>query len=904
LQTTDDHPAVPSRLDAPSDPAADAERAMPNTPSTPAERAAPGAADEPSRGGRPPHGGRPVGQKRRTRTRKARKDRRQGAFFGIVGTFSRIVASPLALPLDAALFGAIGVSVLLYSINDDLPSVDALQEVSYEEPLRIYSADGSLMAEYGVQRRRAVEFEDIPTDLVNAFLAAEDSRFYDHAGIDLIGLGRAAYAVAQAGEATQGGSTITMQVARNFFLTPEKTVKRKLTEILLAMRMETTLEKNDILELYLNKIFFGNRAYGISAAAELYYNKTLDQLTLPEMAMLAGLPKAPSANNPLADPERARERRDWILDRMLQLGYIDEVDHSMAWVSPVTATAYTAPVEFPAGYAAEMARQFIVERFGETEAYKRGLKVTTTIDENLQTESDNALRRALDAYNTRHGYHGPEDQLENVADMTTAELDEYLAGRPVVPERPVGVVTEAGPGAAKVYLGDGETLELKLWQVNHMRRYVNENAKGPRQGRVDRVVAAGDVIRLRKNEKDSWILTQVPTVGGALVGLSPMDGAIRAVSGGYEFDWSKFNRVTDARRQPGSTFKPFVYAAALGKGYTPASLVSDTQKSFGRWKPKNADGKYMGTIRMRVALAKSRNLAIVNLIDRMGIDYTRDFLQRFGYPMDETPRNYALALGAGTSTPLQLAVGYAVFANGGYKVEPYVVQRIEDVAGNLLFEAKPPRACESCWLEPRKGEAEVLGLDEADSPLAQQVLDPRIAYNMDSMLKDVITDGTARRALQLRRSDLAGKTGTTNESRDSWFAGYSPALVTVAWMGMDDNRPLGAGEWGGTAALGMWVDFMADAMQDEPIAQIKRPEGMVAVRINPATGVASRGGGLVEYIRDEYQLMTLGPEPVKFAAAAGGSPSAAGARRSSSPSPSASRSAPRRSAPRVMDELF
>jgi penicillin-binding protein 1A len=694
-----------------------------------------------------------------------------------------------------------------------------------------------------------------------------------------------------------------MQVARNFFLTPEKTVKRKLTEILLAMRVETSLSKEEILELYLNKIFFGNRAYGISAAAEFYYSKTLDELNLAQMAMLAGLPKAPSASNPLADPERARERRDWILDRMLELGYVDAVDHSMAWVSPVTATAYVAPIEFRAGYAAEMARQAMVERFGQEQAYQLGLKVTTTIDEKLQTESDRALRRGLMAYNRRHGYHGPEDQLEDVAAMTDAQLDEYLSTRPEVPDLPVGVVTEAGASRAKVYLGGGETRELALWQVNHMRRYINENARGGRQGRVDRVIATGDVIRMRQNDKGSWILAQVPTVGGALVGIAPSDGAIRAISGGYAFEWSKFNRVTDARRQPGSTFKPFVYAAALGKGYTPASLVSDTQTSFGRWKPKNADGKYMGTIRMRIALAKSRNLAIVNLINRMGIDYSRDFLQRFGYTMEDLPRNFGLALGGGSSTPLQLATGYAVFANGGYKVEPYIVQRIEDAQGNLLYAAEPPRACVSCWLESRDGEAEVLGLDEAGSPLAQQVLDPRIAYNMDSMLKDVIKTGTARRALQLKRSDLAGKTGTTNESRDSWFAGYSPELVTVAWMGMDDNRPLGAGEWGGTAALGMWIDFMADALEDEPIARIKRPEGMVAVRVNSATGAATSGGGVLEYVRSEYQLMTLGPEPVKYAAAAGsGSSSGRAASRSRSSAPQ--RSAPRRSAPRVMDELF
>ncbi|MGD9298141.1 MAG: PBP1A family penicillin-binding protein [Thiohalocapsa sp.] len=805
-----------------------------------------------------------------------------------------------------ALLGLIGGALLLYSVYDELPEVDALLEVKLEEPLRIYTANGSLMAEYGVKRRRAVAFEDIPPDLINAFLAAEDSRFYEHRGIDLIGLARAAYAVAQAGEATQGGSTITMQVARNFFLTPEKTVKRKLTEILLALRMETVLSKEQILELYLNKIFFGNRAYGISAAAEFYYSKRLDKLSLPQMAMLAGLPKAPSASNPLADPERARERRDWILDRMLALGYIDTLEHSMAWVSPVTAEAYVAPVEYPAGYAAEMARQAIVNRFGKEDAYRLGLKVTTTIHEKLQTESDRALRRGLMDYNRRHGYHGPEDQLEDLGAMSEPELDEYIAQRPVVPELPVGIVLQAGASSAEVYLGGGETRELRLWQVNHMRKYINENAKGGRQGRVDRVIAAGDVIRMRQNNKGSWILAQVPTVGGALVALSPTDGAIRAISGGYDFDWSKFNRATDARRQPGSTFKPFVYAAALGKGYTPASLVSDTQRSFGRWKPKNADGKYMGTIRMRVALAKSRNLAVINQLDRMGIDYTRDFLQRFGYSREDMPRNYALALGAHSSTPLQLAAAYAVFANGGYGVEPHIVQRIEDANGNLLFDTKAPRACVSCWLESAEDEAPALGLEEAGSPLAPQVLDPRIAYNITSMLQGVVTDGTARRALQLGRTDIAGKTGTTNESRDSWFAGYNPRLVAIVWMGMDDNRPLGSGEWGGTAALGMWVDFMADALDDEPIATIKRPEGMVPVRVSSATGRATSGGGVLEYIRSEYQDMTLGPNPVKYAAASG-TRSRSASRGSSGRSGSSSgsrRSAPRRSAPRVMDELF
>ena len=501
--------------------------------------------------------------------------------------------------MDLALLGVAGAAVVLSVMVQDLPEVDALLEVKFEEPLRIYTAEGSLMAEFGVQRRRAVDFDDIPPDLVNAFITAEDNRFFDHIGFDLIGLARAAYAVVQSGSASQGGSTITMQVARNFFLTPEKTVKRKLSEILLALRVESALTKEEIMELYLNKIFFGHRAYGISAAAELYYGKTLDQLTLAEMAMLAGLPKAPSANNPLIDPERARERRDYILSRMLELGFIDEERYAAAVESPLTAVAYTAPIEFRAGYVAEMARQEIVERFGEEGAYSLGLRVTTTIEEKLQAESDRSIRRALMAYNKRHGYHGPEATIDNVAELSAQQLDELLAERPEVPELAAGIVTSATASSAEVYLGAGVTETLKLSQVNWARRYKTENWRGPKPRRVTDAVAVGDVIRLRRDDKGNAILAQVPTVGGALVALSTADGAIRSLSGGYEFEWSKFNRAADAKRQPGSTFKPFVYAAALGKGYTPASLLKDEKQQFGSWKPENSDGKYMGPIRMR-----------------------------------------------------------------------------------------------------------------------------------------------------------------------------------------------------------------------------------------------------------------------------------------------------------------
>jgi len=807
----------------------------------------------------------------------------------VIGWFVRIVAAPLAIPLDLALLGVIGMSVLLYAMAQDLPEVDALLEVKFEEPLRIYTEQGSLMAEFGVQRRRAVEFEDLPPDLINAFVTAEDNRFFEHIGFDLIGLARAAYAIVQSGSATQGGSTITMQVARNFYLTREKTVKRKLSEILLALRVENALSKDEIMEVYLNKIFFGHRAYGISAAAELYYGKTLDQLTLAEMAMLAGLPKAPSANNPLMDPARARERRDYILGRMFELGYIDAAEQEAAQAAPLTAVAYVAPIEFRAGYLAEMARQEIVKRYGEEAAYSLGLQVTTTVDERLQAESDRALRRGLMAYNKRHGYHGPEASVENVAQLSEAQLDELLSERPNVPELAPGIVTQADASSADVYIGDGQIETLRLWQVKWARRYKNENWRGPRPRRVTDAVVAGDVIRLRRDDKGNAILAQVPTVVGALVALSPQNGAIRALSGGYEFEWSKFNRAVDAKRQPGSTFKPFVYAAALGKGYTPASLLKDEKQQFGSWKPENSDRKYMGPIRLRLALTKSRNLAMVNLIDRMGVDYARDFIQRFGYSMEDMPDSYGMALGSGTSTPLQLAAGYAVIANGGYRVEPYFIQRIEDAAGNLLFEANPPHACRGCWVKTPKGQAEIMADGASDDPLAEQVLDPRIAYNMDSMMKDVVKRGTATRAKKLKRSDIAGKTGTTNDARDSWFAGFSPDMVAVAWMGMDDNRPLGRGEWGGTAALGVWVDFMADALDGVPIAKIERPDGMVAVRVSKSTGQSVKRGGMIEYIRDEYQLMTLGPDPVQYTGPV---------------TRVKAKAKPRRTAPRVMDELF
>jgi penicillin-binding protein 1A len=810
-----------------------------------------------------------------------------GATLGIFGWLGQLVSGVLAIPFDLALIGAFAAALVLNSLTTDLPSVEALAEVKFEEPLRIYTASGLLMAEFGVQRRRAVEYEQVPPLLIDAFVSAEDSRFFEHRGIDVIGLARAAVSVARSGEATQGGSTITMQVVRNFLLTREKTIRRKLTEILLAWKLEATLTKEQILSLYLNKIFFGHRAYGVAAAAEFYYQRSLDELTIAEMAMLAGLPKAPSANNPLANPERAIERRDYILERMHAFGYIDDTDFLLASTAPLSAERYAPAIEFRADYLAEMARREVVERYGEEQAYRIGLKVYTTVDESLQQAADAALRQGLRDYNKRHGYHGPEARIADVVAKSPAELDELLAAYPDVPGLPAGVVISADGEEAEVYVGAGETRRLRLGQVEWARPFKTENWRGAAPKRVTDAVAVGDLIRLRKND-EQWMLAQVPKVGGALVALAPADGAIRALSGGYAFSWSKFNRATDTKRQPGSTFKPFVYAAALGKGYTPASLVKDERFELpsrdGVWRPKNADGKFMGPIRIRVALSKSRNLAAVNLVDRMSVEHTRGFIQNFGFTPESMPPDMSMALGSGAVSPLELASGFASFANGGYRIEPYLIARIEDVHGNPLFEAQPLRACTACWLESDADDALVMPDGASDDPPAPLAIDPRIAYNMDSMLKDVIREGTATRARRLERPDIAGKTGTTNESRDSWFAGYQPELVAVAWVGRDDNTPLGRGEWGGTAALGIWIGFMEEALQGVPVAQIKRPEGMVPVRISLRSGqkTSSERNSRIEYIRDEYQLMTLGPDPVEYSAPV----------------------ARRRTAPRMLDELF
>jgi penicillin-binding protein 1A len=817
--------------------------------------------------------------------RRARRGR------GFIGWFTAFLVSGIAIPLDLLTLGLAGGAALIYVTLPSLPSTEGLGEVQFQEPLRVYSADGDLMAEFGVQRRRPVVFDKVPPLLVKAFLATEDSRFFEHRGVDVMGLARAALSLARTGSKSQGGSTITMQVARNFFLTPEKTVKRKFSELLLALQVEQRLSKEQILELYLNKIFFGHRAYGVTAAADLYYDKALDDLTLPEMAMLAGLPKAPSSNNPLTNPDRALERRNYVLRRMQELDYITAAEYEAAVAAPDEAKLHQRDVGLQAGYIAEMVRQEMIRRYGD-EAYARGFLVTTTVESWLQRSAQDALRVSLLDYDRRHGYRGPEGRVD-VAGASDEELDGYLDGITELPLLTAGVVTEAGPKGATVYIGGGRRVKLGLKQVAWAKRFVNENAVGRAPAKVGDAVSAGDLVRVGQNAEGVWYLRQAPGVTGALVSLSPEDGAIGALVGGYVFGDSKFNRAVDARRQPGSSFKPFVYAAALEKGWTPASLVRDEpiQVSLGHgeiWEPENFDHKTMGPIRIRTAIALSRNLAAVNMLQSVELSYATQFATRFGFDLGQLPLGLSMVLGTAEVSPLQMAKAYAVFANGGFRIEPYLIQRIETTAGELVFEAQSPHACSDCWFRYEQTPARTQGL--ASAPQAERVLDPRLVYEMNSMLQGVVANGTATRAKALNRTDIAGKTGTTNDVRDSWFCGYQKDFVAVAWMGFDDFSRLGKSETGGHAGLGMWMDFMKDALKDKPNAVLPVPEGMVTINVDKARGTetAATGPGVQEEtIREELRLTLLGPESVR---APGGSSGAS--------------VAPRRTAPRVMDDLF
>ncbi len=771
---------------------------------------------------------------------------------------------------------AIGVAVIWLTIVPTLPSVDSLRDIRLQVPLRIYSADEQLMLEVGEQRRTPVALHDVPEKMRLAFLAAEDDRFYRHPGIDWRGTLRGVwlYSRSMGRGRVPGGSTITQQVARRFFLSTEYSITRKLREILLAVKIEQELSKDEIFELYLNKEFLGHRAYGIGAAAQVYYGKTLDELSLAEMAMIAALPKAPSRDNPVSGPRQAMIRRNWVLDRMLRLGYIDVETHAQARAEQNNARLHGPVRQLNADWVAEMARQLVVDTLGATEAYGGGYSVFTTVDSRLQRAADQAVRDGLQSYDRRHGWRGAEQRFDLEAMDSLAEIESRLNQvRPVADLIPA-VVVESDEAQARLLLRGGADIVLDMPALVWARPQLAQDALGARPEKASDVLAPGDLVRLRWVD-DEWRLAQVPIAEAALVALEADTGAILALVGGLDFGRSQFNRVTQSRRQPGSAFKPFVYAAALDNGFTPASVVNDApvvvdDPSMERaWRPTNFSRRFHGPTRLREAMVHSRNLVSVRLLMSMGLDYARDYIADFGFDRNDLPAGPSMALGSASLTPLSMTAAYAVFANGGYAVAPQFLHRLVDSDGRIVFEPEWRKVCRDCPSTPEAASNGLAELDEetpvagprrvtpgqatetADLPAlvgpvvpdaAEQVISSQTAWLISSMLSDVITLGTGRRALELGRNDLAGKTGTTNDLRDTWFAGYGGGIVTTVWLGMDDNRSLGRNEQGGRTALPLWVDFMAEALRDRPQQIGPVPVGLAQAPINPDTGLRARPG--------------------------------------------------------------
>ncbi len=761
------------------------------------------------------------------------------------------------------IFIAAGVVVLAatyFYIAPDLPDIETLKDVKLKLPLRVYARDGALIAEFGEERRTPIRYSNVPDLMIKAFLAAEDDRFFSHPGVDYQGLIRAAFHLLRTGQKGQGGSTITMQVARNFFLSKEKTYLRKINEIFLSLKIERELTKEDILELYLNVIYLGHRSYGVQAAAQVYYGKNVHELNLAEIAMIAGLPKAPSSYNPIVNPTRALERRDYVLGRMRSLDYITEQDYQAAMETSVTASLHGVRVQVEAPYVAEMVRADMVKRYGK-EVYTMGYRVYSSIDSQAQIAANNALRKALLDYDQRHGYRGAEGNFLEALEQGPEALDQVLADIPEVGGLLPAVVTAIDEKQAMVYVSAEQQLTLDWAAIEWARPYINENHRGPQPDKVADILKQGDLVRLLQYEQGKWRLAQVPNVAGALVSLSSKDGSILSLAGGFDYFHSKFNRVVQAKRQPGSSVKPFIYAAALAKGFTPASIINDAPVVFddpaleGAWRPENYSGKFYGPTRLREALVHSRNLVSIRILAEMGIPYAARFLSRFGITKDMIQRDLSMALGSGSFTPLQLATAFAVISNGGYRVEPYFVMRVEDDEGEVIYASDPAIACADCTTSEQvqtPAAVSQLQKDLVDSTapaqeqkpvrLAERSLSPEVAYLIHSFMRDVVRRGTGRGALKLGRTDLAGKTGTTNDQRDAWFSGFNSDVVATAWIGFDKVQPLGNRESGGYAALPMWVDFMRVVLKDMPEKALKLPEGMVTVRINPQTGLLADTG--------------------------------------------------------------
>jgi len=742
----------------------------------------------------------------------------------------RWILYPIAALFGVAAVGAALLSLVVLLAYGNLPPIDAIVDYRPKIPLKIYTADGTLIGEFGEERRSVVRIADVPPVLKDAILAAEDERFYQHQGIDLVGVMRAAWSNLVSGGKRQGASTITMQLARNFFLSSEKTLTRKVYEALLALKIEQTLTKDQILEIYINQIYLGQRAYGFAAASQAYFGKPLADITIAEAAMLAGLPKAPSAYNPVVNPKRAKARQLYVLRRMHELGEIDAQQLAKAADEPLDVKRETEDFALHAEYVAEMVRQTLFEKYG-VDVYTQGWRIYTTITRADQEAAYAALRRGVLDYDRRHGYRGPEGYVTLASGAGEEALEEALQEYADSDNLLVGVVLAASPREVKVYRRGGETVTVGEAGLKFAQSSLTDKAAPNRR------ITRGAIVRVMQDDKGAWSIAQLPEAEAALVSIDSRSGAVRALVGGFDFGRNKFNHVSQAWRQPGSAFKPFVYSASLEKGFTPATVINDepvvvdaSQTGGQVWEPKNYDGRYEGPMRMRTALAKSKNMVSIRIVQAIGPRYAQEFVTRFGFDADKHPAYLTMALGAGSVTPWQMARGYAVFANGGYLIEPYIIEKVVDDAGNVLAQAKPGLA--------------------GDESL--RVLDPRNTFIMNSLMQDVTRYGTAAKASSLGRRDLAGKTGTTNDHIDAWFAGYQPSLVAVAWIGFDQPKDLGSNETGGVAALPIWMSYMGKALKGVPLAESKPPPGVVSLRIEAGTGLASQEGRLSEYFFREF----------------------------------------------------
>lgn len=767
----------------------------------------------------------------------------------------------------------------------ELPDTEVLRDVQLQSPLTVYSAEGKVISVFGEKRRIPTPVENIPDHLKQAFISSEDDRFYAHPGIDWQGILRAGMQLLRTGEKGQGGSTITQQLARNFFLSSEKTYVRKTKEIMLALRIEREISKDEILELYLNKVFLGHRAYGVTAAAQVYYGKQPADLSIAQMAMIAGTVQRPSRVNPITNPAVARNRRNYVLNRMQTLGYITQDEYQQAVAEPVSAFNHGTAIEVSAPYLAEMARRWAQETYGDG-IYESGLKLFTTIQAPAQRAAQESVRTGLVAYDRRHGWRGAEDSVELDEDATSAAWTEALEGRLPVAGLMPALVIDADPELALLYLKDGQTIPLTLDAMTWAQPLLSRDSRGPAPEQVDSVLQRGDIVRIRRDDEGNWQLAQIPEAQAALVSLDTRSGAILALVGGIDFDYSKFNRVTQAQRQPGSSFKPFVYAAAIDSGYHPATVVNDAPVVFRgggdieAWKPQNFSRTFYGPTRLREAMVHSRNLISVRILEDIGIRPARNFISQFGFDREELPENLSMALGSANLTPLQMVQGYAVLANGGYAVEAYWLNEVRDQLDRIID--APPRTqfCDECPVITLDEEASqpfepliiqaAASTDTNDNTLDDLLDDaaPRLtgdddreafvgppvpayrprmisaptAYLVRSMMADVIRRGTGRKALELERQDLAGKTGTTNDQRDAWFSGYNSDVATSVWVGFDNFQPLGRTELGGQAALPIWIDYMRVALQDSPDQQPPMPVGVAQVWVDQDSGELTEPG--------------------------------------------------------------